>query len=302
MSTMNAVSGTPAPPPEAHSPAPERVLMAGCGRLGQAVGLRLKEQGARVFGLRRNPADLPAGIVPLKADLMCAHELTDRLPQDISLIYYIVTPQHFDDQSYRLAFVTGLANLRTALNQQGQTPRRLVFVSSTGVYGHQADEWIDEASPTEPQRFSGERLLEAERLALESPWPSAIARLGGIYGPGRDMFIAKVRAGEPCRPAGFTNRIHAADAAAMLAHLGRSTTPAGIYLGVDDEPCTQCQVMDYIAEQLGLPRPPRDAANAANTRGVGSKRGDNSKLKQSGYSFLYPTFRDGYAALIQGEP
>ncbi|BAU57163.1 nucleoside-diphosphate-sugar epimerases [Halorhodospira halochloris] len=327
----------------------ETVLIAGCGRLGQAVALQLQAEGARVFGLRRRPEQLPAGIEPIKADLMDTAQLSKCLPQgtsknfagatirpgvedavnpaleaswrqdlhteadggagevfrghpqDISLIYYIVTPAQFDDQSYRSAFVDGLSNLRDALINRGQSPRRLVFVSSTGVYGQQQGEWIDETSPTEPGRFSGQRLLEAEQLAADCPWPSAIARLGGIYGPGRDMFINKVKKGEPCRPDGFTNRIHADDAVGMLVHLGRATTPAGIYLGVDDEPTTQCQVMEFIAEQLGLPSPPRDEASSSNTRGVGSKRGDNSKLKASGFRFQYPTFREGYQELIRAD-
>jgi nucleoside-diphosphate-sugar epimerase len=226
--------------------------------------------------------------------------LTESLPQDISWVYYIVSPQRFDEQSYRQAFVDGLSNLRDALIARGESPQRIIFVSSTGVYGQHEGEWIDETSPTQPQRFSGKLLLEAERLVAEAPWPSAIARLGGIYGPGRDMFITKVRDGEACRTSGYTNRIHAADAAGMLIHLAHPNTPAGTYLGVDDEPSTQCQVMDFIAEQLALPAPPRDESSSNSSRGAGSKRGDNTKLKNSGYRFIYPSFREGYMALLYG--
>lgn len=281
----------------------DKVLIAGCGRLGRAVGLQLVADDNQVFGLRRNPVDLPAEITPVEADLLDKDRLGNKLPSNLSLIYYIVTPARFDDEGYRLAFVEGLSNICSALSEADQAPRRLIFVSSTGVYGQQDGEWIDETSPTEPTRFSGQRLLEAERFLAEQPWPVAIARLGGIYGPDRDMFINKVRAGEACRPDGHTNRIHAEDAVGMLVHLGRQSTSAGVYLGVDDEPSTQCQVMDFIAARLGLPRPPRNdsaAQNSQGSRGVGSKRGDNSKLQQSGYRFQYPTFREGYRALIEG--
>ncbi|MBK1735056.1 NAD(P)-dependent oxidoreductase [Halorhodospira abdelmalekii] len=293
-----------------------RVLIAGCGRLGQAVGLELAAAGHEVFGLRRNPSALPEAIAPVAADLLAPpDEWAERLPERLDRVYYIVTPADFTDESYRLAFVAGLANLRDALLTQGQQPQRLLFASSTAVYGQQADEWIDETSPTVPERFSGARLLEAEGLLQAMPWPTVTVRLGGIYGPGRDLFIRKVRAGEACRDAGFSNRIHADDAAGLLAHLGlleemESFVDPGcgqlaVFLGVDDEPTTGCAVMDFIAAQLGLPQPPRAPAgeeeSGRRAMGVGSKRGRNAKLKRAGYALRYPTFREGYRALLSAD-
>ncbi|MCG5541415.1 MULTISPECIES: SDR family oxidoreductase [unclassified Halorhodospira] len=277
-----------------------RILIAGCGRIGQALGSRLAAGGAEVFGLRRRPEGLPEGITPIAADLEDPATLAEALPTELDTVYYIVTPGSYDDDGYRRAFVDGLDNLAGVLRRHPAPPRRLVFVSSTAVYGQQDGEWIDEDSPTEPGRFSGQRLLEAEAIALAGPWTGVAARYGGIYGSGRDFLIRKVEAGEPCQEGQYTNRIHSEDVVGSLAHLGRDDIPGGVYLGVDDAPSTQCEVMDGIAELLGVPRPPRGEPGSGGMRGVGSKRGSNRKLKASGYRLRYPTFREGYAALIGG--
>ncbi len=255
-----------------------RILIAGCGR---------------------SPGALPSSITPIEADLQEPEQLAARLPQAVDTVYYIVTPSSLDDAGYRQAFVAGLANLTAALGQQAYPPRRLVFVSSTAVYGQADGDWIDEDSPTEPPRFSGQRLLQAESIALSGPWEGVVARFGGIYSAERDALVRKARSAEPCQEATYTNRIHAEDVVAILAHLGHPAVPSGIYLGVDDRPATQCEVLDLIAEELGLPPPPRaDDSAAGSARGVGSKRGSNHKLKASGYRFRYPTFREGYRAIL----
>src|SRR5690606_39452049 len=116
-----------------------------------------------------------------------------RLPDGINLVYYIATPDRFDDDAYRLAYVEGLRNLLDALGRRQQAPRRLVLISSTAVYGQLNGEWVDEDSPTEPNSFSGRRMLESEQLALSSGIPSTILRFGGIYGPGRERMLTTVR-------------------------------------------------------------------------------------------------------------
>ncbi len=279
-----------------------RVLIAGCGRIGQALGKRLADAGAEIYGLRRRPEALPSGIAPIAADLEDPAGLAAAVPEDLDTVYYIVTPGSYDDDGYRRAFVDGLDNLAGVLRSHPRPPQRLIFVSSTAVYGQRDGEWIDEDSPTEPGRFSGQRLLEAEAIALAGPWIGVAARYGGIYGSGRDFLIRKVEAGEPCQEGQYTNRIHSEDVVGSLAHLGREEVPGGVYLGVDDAPSTQCEVMDGIAELLGVPRPPRGEPGSGGMRGVGSKRGSNRKLKASGYRFRYPTFRQGYAALISAAP
>lgn len=274
------------------------VLIAGCGDLGTAAGLALAARGHTVIGLRRRAEPLPAPLHTLQADLTQPPTLA-RLPDGISLVYYIATPDGFDDDAYRLAYVEGLRNLLDALGRQQQAPRRLVLVSSTAVYGQLNGEWVDEDSPTEPNSFSGRRMLESEQLALSSGIPCTILRFGGIYGPGRERMLTKVRNGEPCpaTPPLYTNRIHRDDCVQTLLHVADEQVPPGLYLATDDAPCTQCELMDWLASQLGLPKPPRTAAAPGGRRGS-NKRCRNDRLKATGFRLRYPSYREGYGALI----
>ena len=158
---------------------------------------------------------------PLQADLT-SPETLQTLPSAFDYIFYTAAPDTHDDAAYRSVYVEGLNNLLHALAQEGRHPRRVFLTSSTGVYGESSGAWVDETSPTEPTEFAGIRLLEGERLLLESPFPATILRLGGIYGPGRASLIERVRRGEIVwgdeSPVYF-NRIHRDDAAGVLHHL-----------------------------------------------------------------------------------
>lgn len=111
--------------------------------------------------------------------------------------------------------------------------------------------------------------------------------------------LRKVRAGEPCpaEPPLYTNRIHRDDCVSVLAHLARPDIAPGVYLAVDDEPCTQCELMDWLAQRMGLPRPARIAAPPGGLRGS-NKRCRNAKLKATGFRLRYPSYREGYEALL----
>ncbi len=276
----------------------ERILIAGCGDLGCALGKELAAEGHRVFGLRRNAARIPAPLEPVAADLCDAESLAAALPSPIDRVYFIVTPDRRDEGGYRRAFVEGLINLRESLLTHSATPRKLIFVSSTAVYGQSGGEWIDEESATEPTRFTGEWLLKGEAEALAGPWAGTVVRFGGIYGGGRDYVLRKVEAGEPCDPEHYTNRIHHRDCVGILRHLGRPEVADGVYIGVDDDPAPQCAVMDYVAELLGCAPPPRRPGGGGWSR-AGSKRCSNQRLKATGYRLLYASFREGYAEIVR---
>ncbi|MDN5872505.1 MAG: SDR family oxidoreductase [Nitrococcus sp.] len=273
----------------------DRVLIAGCGKIGTRLGEELASRGAEVWGLRRQGVRLPAPLRTLTADL-CEPESLQAIPVGITRVYYLATPNAYTDEAYRMAYVDGLRNLLRVLTDQGQSPRRVIFVSSTAVYAQHAGEWVDETSATAPSAFSGQRLLEAERLLQLAHFPGLVVRFGGIYGPDRNAMIRKVRAGEPCNaaPEFYTNRIHEDDCVGVLRHLGQLSSPQSVYLAVDDAPCTQCELMDWLAEELGEPTPPR-AKRSART---GSKRCCNARLKASGYALRFPTYREGYGAML----
>ena len=280
-----------------------RVLIAGCGYVGAALGRALVERSHGVWGLRRRPLSLPEGIVPIAADLGLASSLED-LPPDLDYVFYMTSPGGSDDALYRAAYVQGLSNLLAALRRQGQQPVRVFFVSSTSVYAQRRGEWVDEASPTEPVHFSGLRLLEAERVLFESPFAGTVVRFAGIYGPRRTRLIESVRSGRAVwrkSPPQWTNRIHRDDCAGALAHLMRLERPEKIYLGSDCEPAEQGAVLRWLAGALGAP-PPRavGAKDPALRARRDNKRCRNDRLLASGYTFLYPTYREGYRAVLEG--
>lgn len=277
-----------------------RVLIAGCGYVGSALAGLLVAEGHEVWGLRRSTAALPPGVRPFAADLHDPATLAS-LPPGLDAVAYTATAGESTDEGYQAAYVDGPRYLLGALREQGQRPRRVLFTSSTSVYGQRGGEWVDEDSPTEPGGFSGARMLDGERVFLDGPFAATVLRLGGIYGPGRTSLVQKVRSGEAeCTPEpSWTNRIHRDDAAGALRHLMTLDAPAPLYLGVDREPAALCDVYHWIAARLGLPGPSvRAGAADGRRRSPGNKRCRSDRLASSGYAFRYPTFREGFGALL----
>jgi len=275
-----------------------KVLIAGCGDIGTALGARLLADSHDVWGLRRSTAAPPVGMHRLRMDLTSPASL-DNLPEGFDAAFYIVTPDAYEDAAYASAFVRGTENLLRALSSGGARPDRLIFVSSTSVYGQSHGEWVDETSVTDPRSFAGKRLLQGEEIVLGGPIPGTVVRFGGIYGRSEGRLVKRVRDGAPCQelPPLYTNRIHRDDCVSVLHHLLDLDEPQQIYLGVDNEPAPQCVVMDWISAELGLPPPPR--TDAVDERGKCGKRCRNARLLATGYRFLYPSYRDGYGAVLK---
>lgn len=279
-----------------------RILVAGCGKLGGNIASLLADQ-AEVFGLRRNPDQIPTGIHPLGADLMQADQLRAVIPDRLDAVIYCLTPSSYDEQGYQDAYINGLNNLLHTLS--GQTLQRLIFISSTSVYAQDDDSWVDESSPTNPSRFSGHTILAGEKVALDSGFPTTIVRFSGIYGPSRRRFLDAVVAGnmDPVSPGPFSNRIHEADAAAVVAHLlHKSLSGKNVddcYIASDCEPVRLDEVVRWVQAQLPCTTPKADARIGGR---AGSKRCSNQRLLDSGYQFLYPDFRAGYLEMIAERP
>lgn len=290
-------------------PPPGAVLVAGCGTVGTRVGLAWAAAGARVVGARRRAERIPAPLEAVGADFADPDSLGPLRGRRFDLVYYIATPDRYDDGGYKRAYVDGLGNVLDAVlpdpsGSAPDAPPRVVFVSSTSVYGQSRGEWVDEESPTHPQSFSGRRTLEAEGvLARRAGIEPVAVRFGGIYGPGRERLVRTIAEGRPCHddPPRWTNRIHEDDVVGVLMHVGGMATPAPRYLGVDREPATDCRVADFIAARLGLPRPLRQQSGDAGEVGVrgANKRCRSDRLVESGYRFRFPTFREGYGALLR---
>ena len=278
------------------------ILLAGCGDLGTEAGLRFAAAGHRVVGWRRTPDKLPAEIEGATADLSTA-ELPP-VPADTTAVVIAVAADEPTEEAYRSAYLNGVAHVLDALDRDRVTPERVLFVSSTAVHGDAGGGWIDENTTPEPGGFSGRIMREAEELLLErfngTGTSAVVLRLGGIYGPGRTRLIDQVRTGSaviPDQPR-FTNRIHRDDAAGAIVQLcTMSAVPSPVYLGVDNDPAELGDVLRFLAAELGLDVPP--TGNAGDARG-GNKRCSNALLRETGFSFKYPTFREGYRDILAG--
>ncbi|HEY9132692.1 MAG TPA: SDR family oxidoreductase [Dyella sp.] len=274
----------------------ECVLIAGCGDLGQRVAQRLSAAGARVLALRRHPPAGDRSLSWLQGDLADPSSL--RLPSGITRVVFSPAPDARTEASYRAVFLDGLGHLLDALDRAAC--RRIVFVSSSAVYGEHGDAWVDESTPPDPPGFNGRVLLEAERW-LAAHVPEAVTlRLAGIYGPGRLHLIDRLRQGQAKAPREvphWANRIHVDDAAAAIVHLLMRNEVLPLYLGVDDTPLPLDVLYGFLADRMGVPRPPDGPAPA----GVGSKRLSNALLRASGFAPNWPDARAGYAALLRQE-
>ncbi|MEN9581938.1 MAG: hypothetical protein RJA70_4947, partial [Pseudomonadota bacterium] len=151
------------------------VLIAGCGYVGTALGLRLVEAGDRVYGLRRVVTALPSALLPIRADLAVPADLIG-LPARLTHIIYAASAGGATDENYRRAYVDGLRNLLALPQVRSSMFRQLQLISSTAVYPQTAGEWVDEHSKTGSSGFSSARLLEGEQLLRASGVPHTILR------------------------------------------------------------------------------------------------------------------------------
>ncbi|MNQ91295.1 NAD dependent epimerase/dehydratase family protein [compost metagenome] len=276
------------------------LLIAGCGDVGTRLGLRLAAVGWTVHGLRRAVEQLPAPILAVAGDLQ-ADGCPPAWPAGgLDYLVYCAAASVADEAGYRAAYVDGLRRVLGWLAQHGQAPRRLLFVSSSSVYAQQGGEWIDETSPAEASGFSGRIMREAEQLALASGIATSVVRLTGLYGPGREWLLNQVRQGYrvASEPPLYGNRIHVDDAAGLLACLlqadARGLVLEDCYIGVDDEPAPLHEVVAWLRGQLGVSH----WAEQATVRRAGSKRCSNARARALGWAPEYPSYREGYAAVL----
>jgi len=273
----------------------ERVLLAGCGDVGMRVARQLRAQGHEVYALRRHPpVDGADGIRWIAGDLAVPATL-ESLPGGVTRLVYLPAPDARDRAAYEAVFISGLRAVLGALDQA--TLRRVLFVSSSAVYGDHAGDWVDEDTPARPPGFNGSVLLEAEGRLADAPVHSTVLRLAGLYGPGRLQLVERLRAGVARVPRDrlhWANRIHVDDAAAAIVHLLLLPDAGPLYLGVDDTPLPLDALYDHLAALVGAPRPAEGPAPA----GVGSKRLSNARLRASGFVPRWPDARLGYAALL----
>ncbi len=180
------------------------------------------------------------------------------------------------------------------------------YLSTTGVYGDAQGKWVDEDSPLKPNTPRGEKRLHAERAWLQAQ-PAHLFRLAGIYGPGRNQLLSVMDGGAKriIKAGQIFSRIHVDDIAGVLQASIAKPNPGRAYNACDDEPCPPQDVVAYAARLLNLPLPPEIPFDEAKLSPMArsfyadSKKVSNARVKtELGYKFLYPTYREGLAALL----
>jgi nucleoside-diphosphate-sugar epimerase len=185
--------------------------------------------------------------------------------------------------------------------------RRLLYLSSTGVYGDRQGAWVDEATPTIAQSGEGRRNARAEADLAWMDLGARVFRLPGIYGPGRSA-LDRVREGKARRidlPEQVFSRVHVDDIASAVVSALVQDVPPGAYNIGDDLPASGNEVTEHACRLLGVEPPPLECLEEANlsemARGfyMENRRVANGKAKRVlGWQPRYPTYVEGLAALL----
>ncbi len=256
-----------------------KLLLIGYGYLGREIARVFRADGWEVAA-----ASLSGGDDSLACDVGDPESVAS-LPSADFIIHCAASGRGGED-AYRHVYRDGCANLTRAFPG---TP--LLFTSSTSVYAQTDGSVVTEESPAIPERETGRLLLEAERITLENG--GTVARLAGIYGPGRSVILKKFLTGvavveEDGRR--FLNQIHRDDAASSIHHLATRHPGGGIFNISDSHPLSQLECYQALSDLFGKPLPPAGPRDLNRKRGWTHKQVSNQKIRATGWKPRYPSF------------
>jgi len=232
------------------------ILVAGLGDLGSSLATQWRDAGHNVSAIRRGN-EAPTGIDLYSQDLGDPNSAVLLPPDQVDLLYIILTPAARSVEGYQRAFLGAPARLLDALGRQQPLPP-IVFVSSTAVYGELTG-IVDEDTPPKPDAFNGRILLAAEEEISTRSLCTSV-RFSGIYGPGRERLLRQVEAiaaGDPPPSPGWTNRIHRDDCVRILHFIGerwlnQDLVPP-VVVGTDTLPALNTAVLNWLGQEMGKP-------------------------------------------------
>lgn len=252
------------------------ILILGCGFTGQRVARRFLARGCHVTATTRTPARL-ASLTQLGADVISLDNLAAHLRPGILVLHSIPPPEPAD-----------------LLKALGAAPARVVYLSTTAVYGTATH--VDETTPVDPQSDRARPRLEAEQRAAAGPWSSLILRPAAIYGPGRGVQESLPR-GAYYSGDNYVSRIHVDDLAAH-AEAALLSDLEGAYPVADEEPCTTREIAEFCAHLLHLPTVSQPAPGTK-ARTTSNRRVDGSAIRRAlGITLAYPSYRTGIPASL----
>jgi nucleoside-diphosphate-sugar epimerase len=295
-----------------------RVLIAGCGYVGEAAANAFHERGWEVEGwtaTAESAAKLSTRPYPVRAVDVTDHDTVSSASGEFEVVVHCVSSRGGDEQQYRRLYFDGARNLLRAF------PRATVlFTSSTSVYPQTDGSVVDETSPAEPRHAKGKILRETENLVLAAG--GIVARLGGIHGPRRSFFLSRLMEGgmSPERNDRLINQVHRDDIVSALLLLAERRAESGgkIFNVVGDRPIKAREAYGWLSSRVKKPgaafpsatwergvarerepglargREPGEVGRSGDTnrpkRGDSNKQVSNRKLRALGWEPRYPTF------------
>ena len=288
-----------------------RALIVGCGYTGRRLAAALAARGEPVAATTRTRESADAlGVTGIHAEAVDLDGPGVRVPSPLagSRVYYLAPPPAAGTTDPRMA--TFLA----ACSEYGQ-PARILYFSTTGVYGDCHGAWIDETREPCPaadrarRRWDAEEQLRAWRR--QTGGQLVILRVAGIYGPGR-LPLERLRRGLPLvaeAEAPFTNRIHVDDLVSVAKTAMDRAPDGAVYNACDGHPTTMNDYFNRVADLAGLARPPVvPLAEAPQALSAGmlsyvqeSRRLSNRRLRDElGLTLRFPTLDEGLAGCLDG--
>ncbi len=290
----------------------ERVLILGCGYTGRRLARALLRAGHPVTGTTRDEGRArelrEAGVEPLLWDVDRPERLAEVPESPPTAVFHLIPPPARAGGGHGLGAAAALRRLA------GRGLREFIYVSSTSVYGDRQGAWVDEEDAPSPDSGLGRaRLAEEDGVlaaARETGVGVRIARVAGIYGPGRTLADA-IRAGRYHLVDGldaWSNRIHVEDLVAGLRAVWRKGEGGGVYNLSDGSPHRSADYARLTAELLGLELPTISLAEARQRYGerrlarkLSSRRVSNRRLTELlGIELRYPSYREGVPAALAG--
>jgi nucleoside-diphosphate-sugar epimerase len=273
-----------------------RVVIVGCGFLGEAAADLFLETGWEVLGIcatRESAARFTSKPYEVRAVDITGRLSVDPAWRHVEALVHCAGPARAVPEGYRRIYVDGLTNVLT-----GFAPRQVLMTASTSVYAQTDGSWVNEASETRPDRETGRILLEAETVARDAS--GFVARLSGLYGPGRSVLMRKFLSGQAVIEGDglrWINQIHRDDAARAVVHLLTHSATPGIYNLTDSTPATQLEVYSWLADHFHRPLPSAGPRDLDRKRGWTNKRVSNARLCGTGWEPAFPSYRDAIRLL-----
>ena len=274
-----------------------KLLIVGCGRLGQRIGKDLSKLPIEIIGIKRQLSKLNSPFKILALDIF-----SDNFSDNINLItpdflIYSVSSDAQTVESYQKNYIEGLKVTINALSKLDGF-QHLFFISSTRVYGQISKGPLSESTLPKPIDFGGKALLEAEKCLKKITFKTTILRLSGIYGDDRRHMLGVASDLTKWPPEDrWTNRIHEEDVASFINFLFtqiiNNKEIEDLYLLTDSQPVSLYEVLRWIRTELGLSLDKSPVPNVIN-----GKKLKSEILPKLKFSLKHSNYKSGYHQMI----